>query len=114
MTTISKTIKNKSGIMLALLFMLILGAGTIMAMKAPGKKDGATVSNKAPIKKKTLQQWHYIPATSTGENNSSNYELASGSENCPGSTSVRCVIEAPDNGSGQPDLSDVTELTFKN
>ncbi len=58
-------------------------------------------------------KWHYKLNTTTGENNPANYEPASGSESCPGITTVRCIIQAPDNGSGQPDLSHMTVLSKK-
>jgi len=52
MATIAKNIKNKSGLMLALLFMLIIGAGTIMAMKAPDKAKISTEKKKNATAKK--------------------------------------------------------------
>lgn len=57
--------------------------------------------------------WRYTPSTPAGHNNPANYVPASGSENCPNESDVRCTLEAPDNGSGQPDLSQATNITFK-
>lgn len=57
--------------------------------------------------------WYYIPTTAAGHNNPANYVPATGSENCPNESDVRCTLEAPDNGSGQPDLSQATNITFK-
>ncbi|MGN0019981.1 MAG: hypothetical protein ACI35Z_04245 [Sphingobacterium hotanense] len=57
--------------------------------------------------------WRYTPATSAGHNNPSNYVPASGSEICPNESDVRCTLEAPDNGNGQPDLSQATNIRFR-
>src|SRR5690606_31695016 len=57
--------------------------------------------------------WRYTPSTAAGHNNPANYVPPNGSENCPNESDVRCTLEAPDNGSGQPDLSQATKITFK-
>ena len=57
--------------------------------------------------------WYYTPTTAVGHNNPANYVPATGSEDCPSESDVRCTLEAPDNGIGQPDLSQATNITFK-
>lgn len=92
------------------LFALIALTATV------GVVYGFTSPNREPVnapQQKQNLQWHYIPNTAEGQNEPSNYELADGMESCPGTSSVRCIIEAPDNGQGQPDLDNATEVSFK-
>jgi len=60
-----------------------------------------------------VEVWQYTQSTTAGHNNPANYIPATGSENCPNESDVRCTLQAPDNGSGQPDLSQATNITFK-
>ncbi len=60
--------------------------------------------------------WYYKLSTTAGENDRTNYEaLIDQDELCPGQSSVRCVIEAPEFGStGTPDLSNMDAVvSFK-
>lgn len=68
------------------------------------------------VDKLTMEEelvWHYVPNTTAGHNNPANYIPATGSENCPNQSDVRCTLQAPDNGNGQPDLSQASNITFK-
>ncbi len=60
-----------------------------------------------------VEVWQYTQSTTAGHSNPGNYIIATGSENCLGQTPVRCTLKAPDDGSGQPDLSMATDITFK-
>jgi hypothetical protein len=97
-------IKNKIAATIALLFFVLLGAGTMMAMKAPDKA-------KTPVEKKTKKVvatkklansfWVYNGGTVTSE---SSYSLASGNP-CDGNTNL-CEISAPEDPSnpGHPQI----------
>lgn len=60
-----------------------------------------------------VEVWQYTQSTTAGHNNPANYIPATGSENCPNTSTVRCTLQAPDDGNGQPDLSQATNITFK-
>lgn len=60
-----------------------------------------------------VEVWQYTQSTTAGHSNPANYIPATGSESCPNTSTVRCTLKAPDNGSGQPDLSQATNITFK-
>lgn len=59
--------------------------------------------------------WYYKLTTTVGENDRTNYELWNNQNPlCPGSSSVRCVIQAPEFGStGTPDLSHIDQIVSK-
>lgn len=61
--------------------------------------------------------WYYKLYVTTGESTQSNYELLTGQDQqdfCPGNSAVRCVIQAPEDGtSGLPDLSSITVVSRK-
>ena len=59
-------------------------------------------------------RWYYTLPTAEGENTASNYTALNGQDAfCITVGTVRCVIEAPDNGSGQPNLSQMTVISRK-
>jgi len=60
-----------------------------------------------------VEVWQYTQSNTAGHNNPANYIPATGSENCRNESTVRCTLQAPDNGSGQPDLFQATNITFK-
>jgi hypothetical protein len=55
--------------------------------------------------------WYYIPNESGQESNPSQYRPYD-NESCPGSESVLCTIQAPDEG-GLPDLTNSHSPTYK-
>lgn len=62
--------------------------------------------------------WYYKQTTTAGHNTASNYERLTDQDEdalCPGESSVRCVIEAPELGStGTPDLANMDQvISFK-
>lgn len=85
-----KTLQKHAMILVAFFIAAVFSAFTI------AEKNSSKVTDALP-------QWSYKLNTTSGENNPANYELAEGSESCPGGSDVRCIIEAPDNG-GEPDL----------
>ncbi|PLK45782.1 hypothetical protein [Emticicia sp. TH156] len=58
----------------------------------------------------TTLRWHFIPNTSGGESVADNYEPAGSIPDCPNSTSVRCIIMAPEGDPGKPDLSGTVQV----
>jgi hypothetical protein len=65
-------------------------------------------TNKTP-EKYTNPLWYYKLTTTSGENVRTNYEPLNGQDAlCPGASSVRCVIEAPEFGdTDTPDLDNM-------
>jgi hypothetical protein len=61
--------------------------------------------------------WFYKLYEVEGQNLQSNYELLIDQDEegfCPGNTAVRCVIQAPVDGtSGMPDLTNATVISLK-
>jgi hypothetical protein len=59
-------------------------------------------------------RWFYKLTTTAGESDPANYEALNGQDGlCGSSGTVRCVIEAPDNGHGQPNLAQMTVISKK-
>ena len=73
---------------------------------------GVAFTNPKPAKNSD-PRWYFQNSTTQGENVPTNYVPLDGQASlCPGNSSVRCVIEAPDNG-GVPDLSQMTIISKK-
>lgn len=63
-----------------------------------------------PSTETTSVRWHFIPNTTGGESVEDNYEPAGSIPDCPNSTSVRCIIMAPEGDPGKPDLSGTVQV----
>lgn len=75
----------------------------------------AVAFTKAPHGKNFNPLWYYKLSSTTGESDRTNYEpLTTQAALCPGSSDVRCVIEAPAFGSTQtPDLDNMNGVISK-
>lgn len=81
-------------------FAVLLALGT-MSFKLVSKE----------AKSATDPVWYYIPNTAGQESDVEQYRPFNG-ESCPGSASVICTIQAPDDG-GKPDLGAAHSPTYK-
>lgn len=68
---------------------------------------------KVDLSSNDLIMWYYTETTDTNHDNPAKYVLATGNEDCPNLSNVRCTILAPDDGTGQPDLSQASNFTYK-
>lgn len=71
----------------------------------------ATIKHDDPL-------WYYTGVDDSQHNNQAYYEALDDQDveaECPGESTVRCVIEAPEDGmTGKPDLGDITSFpSFK-
>src|SRR5690625_2587466 len=96
---------KKLKVNLMMVLALVIGAATMSFKLGEKNIDVSSVDD--------VEVWQYTEETTSGHNNPANYIPATGNENCPGETLVRCTLNAPDDGSGQPDLSQATNITFK-
>ncbi|MEO6521555.1 MAG: hypothetical protein ABIN91_07755 [Mucilaginibacter sp.] len=91
-------IKTKIVATIALLFFVLLGAGTIMAMKSPDKAKAATEKKAAKSTHKNKAKfatlvYSYNLSTSTGARTSTNWTLVSGSgPSCGTAGSIPCKV----------------------
>lgn len=95
-----RTLKSKF-VLLTLLFIGVLAMSfTLVKTNTSGEARQTEV-------------WRYTGTNTAGHSNPANYVPADGSESCPGTSPIRCTLQAPDNGSGQPDLSEASNITFR-
>ncbi len=93
-------IKTKIVATIALLFFVLLGAGTIMAMKSPDKAKAATEKKavKHTIKAKLVTAWFTYNPGASDPTDPDNYTEVGSQPTCSGTATV-CGIQATVDGS---------------
>ncbi|WP_345949030.1 hypothetical protein ABDD95_19470 [Mucilaginibacter sp. PAMB04274] len=95
-------IKNKIAVSIALLFFVLLGAGTMMAMKAPTEKKAA----------KFATSWFTYDGSGS-ITDPLNYVQVSGTPDCPGTTSM-CSIQATVGSNSKPVITSALQTEINN
>ena len=101
-----KLFKSKVVAMVALLLTVIIGAGTIMSMKAPGETKAKAPTENKPTKHKSKIKAKFTTSWFTYNGSGSitdpaNYTEVSGTPDCPGTASM-CSVQATVGSDSKP------------